>query len=215
MEIVFLEAKSKADVKVAVEKAMKFLPKKVGIVTTAQHKHKLKDIKKLLEEKKIKVEIGGQILGCDASAAVKIKNKVDAFLYVGSGRFHPIEVQLETKKKVVMANPLTNEAKVLEDGAEKIKKQQKGALLKFLTSKNIGIIVSTKPGQNKLKEAFELKEKLKDKKAYIFAADTINSEELENFPFIECWVNTACPRFSDNKKGVLSYGTLKGHRKEI
>lgn len=210
MMAMFIEAKSKADIKKAVEKSLKFLPKKVGIVTTAQHKHKLKEIKEILEKNKIKAEIGGQILGCDVSAASKIKNKVDAFLYVGSGRFHPIGVQLETGKKVIMANPLTNEAKVLEkQEVEKTKKQQKGALLKFLSSKEIGIIVSSKPGQNKLKKALELKKKLKDKNSYIFIADTINPDEFENFPFIECWVNTACPRFADDKKGVVNYEAVE------
>jgi 2-(3-amino-3-carboxypropyl)histidine synthase len=210
MRAMFIEAKSNANIKKAVEKAVKLLPKKVGIVITAQHKHKLKEIKEILEKNKIKVEIGGQILGCDVSAANKIKNKVDAFLYVGSGRFHPIGVQLETGKRVIMANPLTNEAKLLEkQEVEKIKKQQKGALLKFLSSKEIGIIVSLKPGQNKLKKALELKRKLKDKNSYIFIADTINPAEFENFPFIECWVNTACPRFADSKKGVLNYEAVE------
>ena len=51
MDKLFVEAKSNLDVKKAVEKAMKLLPKKVGIVSTAQHKHKLKEIKKVLEEK--------------------------------------------------------------------------------------------------------------------------------------------------------------------
>ena len=83
--------------------------------------------------------------------------------------------------------------------------QQKGALLKFLSSKEVGIIVSTKPGQEKLKKAFELKNKLKDKNCHVFLADTIDPAEFENFPFIECWVNTACPRFADEKKGVVNY----------
>jgi 2-(3-amino-3-carboxypropyl)histidine synthase len=206
----FIEAKSNANVKKAVEKSIKLLPKKVGIVATAQHKHKLKEIKEILKKNKIKAEIGGQILGCDASAARKIKNNVDAFLYVGSGRFHPIEVQLETDKKVITANPLTNEAKVLEKSeVERIKKQQKGALLKFLSSKEIGIIVSTKPGQNKLKKALELKKKLKNKNSYIFITDVINPAEFENFPFIECWVNTACPRFADEKEGVINYEAVE------
>lgn len=209
MEAVFLEAKSNADVKKAVEKAIKLLPKKVGIVTTSQHKHKLKEIKEILEKNGIKAEIAGQVLGCNASNATRIKEQVDAFLYVGSGRFHPIEVQLETGKKVVMANPLTDEAKVLEkEEVEKIEKQQRGALIKFLSSKEIGIIVSTKPGQNKMKKAFELKKKLKDKNCYIFVSDTIDYNELQNFPFIECWINTACPRFADEKKGIVNYNNV-------
>ena len=80
-----------------------------------------------------------------------------------------------------------------------------GALIKYLSSKEIGIIVSTKPGQNKLKKALELKKKIKDKNCHIFLADTVNPAEFENFPFIECWINTACQRFADDKKGVLNY----------
>lgn len=210
MDRIFIEARSDIDVKKAVEKAVKLLPKKVGIVTTSQHKHKLLEIKKILKDNGIKAEIAGQILGCNANAAKKIAEKVDAFLYVGSGRFHPIEVQLETGKNVVMANPFTNEAKILEkEEVLKVENQQRGALLKFLSSKEIGIIVSTKPGQEKLKKAFELKNKLKDKNCYIFLADIIDANEFENFPFIEAWVNTACPRFADEKRGVVNYGTVK------
>jgi len=66
-------------------------------------------------------------------------------------------------------------------------------LMKFYSADNIGILVSTKPGQNNLKEAIELKKKLK-KNCYIFVSDMINEAELENFPFIQAWVNTACPR---------------------
>ena len=71
--------------------------------------------------------------------------------------------------------------------------------------KEIGIIVSTKPGQERLKKAFDLKKRIKDKNCYIFAADTINPAEFDNFNFIECWINTACPRFADDKKGVINY----------
>ena len=52
MEQLFIEAKSTADVKKAVEKAINLLPKKVGIVTTAQHKHKLNEVKEILEKNK-------------------------------------------------------------------------------------------------------------------------------------------------------------------
>jgi 2-(3-amino-3-carboxypropyl)histidine synthase len=215
MDKIFLEAKSTVDIKKAVEKAIKLLPKKVGIVTTAQHKHKLDEIKAILERNKIKAEIAGQVLGCNASNAAKIKDKVDAFLYVGSGRFHPIEVSLETGKEVIMANPFTNEAKVLEkEEVEKVQKQQQGAFIKFLSSKEIGIIVSTKPGQNRMKKAIELQKKLKDKKSYIFVSDTIDYNELSNFPFIECWINTACPRFADEKRGVVNYNLIEDYLRD-
>lgn len=211
-----IEAKSTIDVKPVAEKALKLLPKRVGLVTTSQHKHKLNEIKKIIEKTGKKVFVGGQVLGCDASAAVKIKNKVDAFLYIGSGEFHPIEVVLETGKKVIIANPFSNEvSEINKKDVEIYKKRQKGALLKFLSSKNIGILVSTKPGQQKLRDAMKLKKKLekKDKNCYIFIADNIDASQFENFPFVECWVNTACPRLEEDKSGIVNYKVIEGYIK--
>ena len=79
MRGMFIEAKSTLDVKSAVEKSLRLLPKKVGIVTTAQHKHKLKEIKKILTENGITAVVGGQVLGCNAGNAKKIANKIDAY----------------------------------------------------------------------------------------------------------------------------------------
>jgi len=202
MEAVFIEAKSNVDVKKVIEKAMKQLKGKIGIITTSQHKHELKKVQKILGDKAV---IGGQILGCEVSAAKKVAKEVNAFLYIGSGEFHPLGVALETGKKVVIANPLTNEVSEIDKkDVEDYKKKQKGALLKFLSSKEIGIVVSTKSGQENLKKAIELKKKLKDKNCYVFLTDLINSAEFDNFPFIESWVNTACPRFADDQTGVIN-----------
>ena len=210
MQTLFLEAKSKIDITDAVVSSLKFLPKRVGIISTSQHMHSLKLAKDILKKHKKTAVIAGQVLGCNAKNAKRIANKVDAFLFIGSGEFHPIRIQLETKLPVILADPFSGNARKLNNQeVEKVERQQKGALLKFLASKNIGIIVSAKPGQNKLKQAFELKAKLKDKKSYIFIADTINESEFENFPFIECWVNTACPRFADEKTGVVNYETIQ------
>ena len=32
------------------------------------------------------------------------------------------------------------------------------------------------------------------KQVYIFVGDILNYADMENFPFIEVWINTACPR---------------------
>jgi 2-(3-amino-3-carboxypropyl)histidine synthase len=206
MKSLFVEARWIGKIEPVIEKAIKLLPKKVGLITTIQHKHELKKIKEMIEKSGRKAVIGGQILGCDVSNAKKIEKEVDAFLYIGSGEFHPLGVALETNKEVIKANPLANEiSKIKKEDVEAYNKRQKGALLRFLSSKEIGILVSTKPGQENLKKALELKNKIKDKNCYIFAADTINEAEFENFPFIECWINTACPRFADHKKGVVNY----------
>ena len=66
----------------------------------------------------------------------------------------------------------------------------------FMNAESIGILVTIKPGQQYLQAALKLKQKLKqeNKKAYIFIADTLDLFNLENYPFIQAWVNNACPR---------------------
>ena len=205
MKKLFIEAKDKKNIIPIVKKAVKLLKGKIGLVSTIQHSYQLEKAKDFLEKNNIKAVVGGNILGCNAGNAVKIKNKVDMFLYVGSGEFHPIQIALETEKKVIIANPLSGKVNELDKSEiTKIKQRRKGALLRFLSSKNIGILVSLKSGQNRLNDAFELKKKLKEKNCYIFAADTLDLNQLENFPFVEAWVNTACPRIVDDKKGIVN-----------
>lgn len=194
MKKLFIPTEAEIDVIPAVEKALKRLPEKVGLLTTVQHLGKLKDVKSFLEKNMKNVEIGGQILGCNQENAEKIAGKVDCFLYIGSGEFHPTGVLLKLNKKIVIANPYSGDvSEITNEEIEKIMKRKKGALLKFHSAKIVGVLVSTKPGQHNLKEAEKLKKKY-DKRFYFFIADTFDFKEMENFPFIEAWVNTACPR---------------------
>lgn len=188
MKILHIHAKSNQDI-IPVLKKIK-LKGKVGLITTIQCLHQLEKAKKIIKNS----VIGGQILGCDVSNAIKIKDKVDSFLYIGSGEFHPLAVAQKTNKPVFTANPITNEiSKISNKDIENIKKNKKGKLIKFLSSNRIGILVSKKSGQYQLKKAIQLQKKL-NKQSYIFLFDTLDNKQLENFPDIECWVNTACPR---------------------
>ena len=203
MKLMFIEARYKN--LISIEKHVLKLPKSIGLVTTVQFIGQVKKVKSQLEKEGKKVFLGkgkhtrykGQILGCDVRAAVSVEKKVDAFLYIGSGLFHPVAISLKTKKHVFTFNPLTKKfGKVDIKKADRINKRKKGALIKFLSSKEIGVIVTTKPGQEQLKKAFELKNKFKHKNFYFLIFDTIDFGQLENFPFIECFVNTACPRIA-------------------
>lgn len=205
MQTIFIEAKSTAPVLQVVKKIIDKLPDKIGIVTTIQHLYKIKEVEKFLQENHRHPIIAGQILGCNADAAKKIQNQVNAFLYIGSGEFHPIHVAIETGKKVFIANPISGgTSEIKQEDLEKIRKSDKVAMSKFMFAKEIGILVSTKPGQENLKKAIELKNRLKDKNCYILIADTIDFSQLENFNFIECWVNTACPRIKQDRKDIIN-----------
>ncbi len=213
MKHLFLEARYNGKIKLT-KKQIALLPKDLALFTAVQFFDSLNIIKKQLEDNGIKIKLlkgkhskyKGQLLGCDVD-----NFSANNFLYIGDGQFHPMALLLKNEKPVFVYNPFTK--KLIEfdkKDCEKIKKKRKGALVKFLSSKEIGILVTTKSGQNRLKDAQKLEIKLqkKGKNAYILISDTINFSQLENFPFIECFVNTACPRIayddSDKLKSVVN-----------
>ncbi|MFH1506250.1 MAG: diphthamide synthesis protein [archaeon] len=209
METVFLEARSK--VKVKLPKALlDKLPESIMLFTTTQYLDSLSAVKAQLEKagKKVllkqlaKCKYKGQVLGCNIE---EFKQKFDAFLYVGDGLFHPKTLMLKNKRPVFVYNPLSKNHFELEaKEVEGMKKRLKGAKLKFLSSKNIGVLISIKPGQNKMNQALKLKQKYKSKEFYFLLTDTISFTQLENFPFIECFINTACPRISFDDAEYIS-----------
>ncbi|MFZ8856056.1 MAG: diphthamide synthesis protein, partial [Candidatus Nanopusillus sp.] len=64
----------------------------------------------------------------------------------------------------------------------------------------IGIILSIKPGQYYYLEALKVKDKLEKagKNVYLFIDDTIDILQLLNFPYIDFWIFSACPRLIDD-----------------
>ena len=204
MKLMHVHAKSTIDVRMP-ESVLKKLPKcRWGVVTTIQHAHKIGDV---LEQLRTAM-LAGQVLGCNASEAEKIKDKVDAWLFVGSGEFHPVQVQLKTSQPVWLWNPVTKELGELpKERVESWRKRKQGQLNKFLHAKRVGIIVSTKIGQKNLMRAFDLQKK-QDKEYYVFACDELDMAEFENFNFIEFWVNTACPRIPDQAINMINIDDL-------
>lgn len=209
MKILHIEARSDIDIMPCLRESFRHLKdkKKVAVVSTIQHLHKLDEAERFFSENGIKAEISGQVLGCKIP---KIPDWAEQVIYIGSGRFHPIGIYLKTRKEVIAANPFTGKAsKITQKDVEAIERRKKGAFAKFLSSSTIGILVSSKYGQTNIqggrKRIEEIIKKYKDKKFYMFAFDTLQGNELENFPFIECWVNTACPRiFEDFEKGIIN-----------
>ena len=184
----------------------KLLPKKIGLATTVQFLNYVDEIKQFLTDEgkevyinKMRQKYEGQLLGCDQGGAEKIKDNVDAFLYIGTGVFHPLGIAINIDKEVFCYDPIHSiMSKVGQNQVKKYNLKRKGAYLKFLEADEIGILVSLKPGQNNFRKAVELKSQLKGKNCYIFAFDTLDFNQIENFPFIQCWVNTACNRILDD-----------------
>lgn len=202
MKTIFIEAKAEMSKEIKFDVAK--LPDKVALVAAVQFLDWLPELKKFVESKGKKAVVCGQILGCDVSSTKETASKdCDAFLYLGTGRFHPIAVALEHDKPVFNLHPESMQlTEVSKEDIEKIKKRRKGQLVKFYSSKEIGVLISTKPGQStvqgKIETHFKLQEKYPDKNFYFFLTNTLQENELENFPFIQCWINTMCPRIEED-----------------
>jgi diphthamide biosynthesis enzyme Dph1/Dph2-like protein len=135
----------------------------------------------------------------DAKNSATHGENFDAFLYIGDGVFHPQALLVNNRKDIYCYDPKIGKLNILKKELhDDIQKRTKGRILAFLTSKNIGIIVTTKRGQNNSKKAESLKEKIlkkwPDKKVYMLLCSELNFSELENFNFVDVYVNTACSR---------------------
>ncbi|MDI3474109.1 MAG: 2-(3-amino-3-carboxypropyl)histidine synthase [Candidatus Woesearchaeota archaeon] len=178
------------------------LPDSLAIVTTTQYIHQLDSIVASLKKQGKSVFVPdvygsvykGQILGCSIA---KIKGSFDAFLYIGEGKFHPLGLLFNSEKDVYCFNPMNKSLNILgkKEREDLIKKSNARKSL-FLKSKNIGILFSIKPGQFSHLPIKSLEEKFPEKTFYPLIGDNIDEASLEDFSFIDSFINTACPRIS-------------------
>lgn len=177
----------------------------VGIATTIQHIGQLEEIKGFLEKNGKTVLIGkgrlakyaGQILGCDLWALKSVEDKADCLIYFGGGLFHPLGM----KKRILVIDPFMKRVFWLE--CEDSGKRMRRGAVALANAKRVGIFLSTKAGQFKMKTALEIKKKIErmGKDAVILLGDNITREQIENFASFDLIVNTACPRIADDELG--------------
>jgi 2-(3-amino-3-carboxypropyl)histidine synthase len=205
LKIMMVEGRYKGEVDLSGIKP-KDLPQKLGLISTVQFLDQIEEIKSALEKagkevftNKLRQKYDTQLLGCDQGAAMKDKDLVDAYFYFGTGVFHPLGVVIAAEKDVYCYDPLSGiQTKIPKEQGIRMNKKRKGAYLAFLSAKNVGLLVSIKPGQNLFKKAVSLKERHPEKNCYIFVQDTLDFNQIENFPFVDVWINTACNRIMDD-----------------
>jgi 2-(3-amino-3-carboxypropyl)histidine synthase len=205
---IYIEAKAKATIKEAVQEALPFLEdwKSVGLTTVVQHVDMLSEARELLIKAGKSVAIGdtgkltyaGQVIGCNYSNAKAVSKDVEAFLFIGGGRFHAIGLALATAKPVIVADPYEKRAYPVDEEVKRILKQRWANIAEAGKAENFGVIVGLKSGQGNLDQALQIKEELekRGKTVTLLALREITPEALMQFPTIEAFVNTACPRIS-------------------
>lgn len=206
--VLYIEAKVSLTIDELIHQALPLLVnyKKIGLATSVQHLDSLKKAEQILSTAGKSVIIGndgqleyaGQVIGCNYSNVVKIKDRVDVFLFVGGGIFHAIGIGLATSKPTIIVDPYDNRIFAIDDEVKKIIKQRFASIREAKKAKTIGIFVGLKPGQKYLDIAMKIKG-IAEKHglpAFLLAGKELTPEGLLDFPDIQAYVNTACPRIS-------------------
>lgn len=191
------------------EKSLKGMElyKKICLLTTLQFLDSLEPVRKFLESRGKSILIGkpkiakypGQILGCDHSSAKACEKEADCFLFLGSGRFHPLGIAQNVDKPVLFLDFESMKLESLEKEKFRLIKIRTANLEKAKEAKNFGILVSTKQGQGSLKIAESAKKQLerKGRNAWILIAGEFTPEKLLGLK-IDCLVDCACPRLAED-----------------
>ena len=226
MEVLFLDAPFNGIVELCKETLTHLKKKKyqtVALYASVQFVNNLDKVKEQLQQHNITIitshadrtQVKGQLLGCDnyrhsLNLSKEEEQKIDCYLYIGDGKFHPLALVYAQKdqkelKEIICNDPLA--AKMSLTAVFDIKtilKRYKSSLMKFLNSNTVGVLVTIKPGQEQFRPALALEKKFHDKRFYYFIDNAVSFDQLENFNFIEVWINAACPRigFDDQEKFV-------------
>jgi 2-(3-amino-3-carboxypropyl)histidine synthase len=217
---IYVEARATVTLDKAVEQSLPLLSSytSIGLATSVQHLQTLNIAREILTRAGKTVIVGdtgqiaypGQVSGCNYSNAKSIANKVEAFLFIGGGMFHALGIALSTSKPTFIADPYDNRAYPINVDAQKILKQRFAIIQEAKNAKQLGIFIGLKPGQKHLDTAVHMKElaEKNGKAAYLLAAREINPETLLEFPSIDAYVNTACPRVSLEATGKFQKPVL-------
>jgi 2-(3-amino-3-carboxypropyl)histidine synthase len=170
----------------------------IGLVTTVQHVRLIPAMIAYLQSRGITCTVAegsrrtpfpGQVLGCSFAAARA--SGVDEILFVGTGLFHPTGIAIATRARVIALDPLSGTAQ--EVRGDTLIRRRFAVIEKARGARTVGIIVSTKSGQQRRKLAEHLVRLSNN--AVIVIMREVTPDELLNLGFA-CYVNTACPRLA-------------------
>ena len=178
----------------------------LGLFSSLQFIGYLEEARKTLEEWGLKVFIGrgsgvkypGQVLGCNYTSPLEVENRVEGFLFIGGGLFHPLGLSLLTSKPVMALNPLTCSLRDMRDLKRRYLRRRYASIVEARDGEVFGILVGLEPGQFRLGQAEGLKSLIESlgREAYLLGFNYLDASMLEAYTWIDVFVNTACPRLS-------------------
>jgi 2-(3-amino-3-carboxypropyl)histidine synthase len=181
------------------------LPRRLGLVASVQHLDLVEPLTVALARLGYEVRIGSgdrrlaypaQALGCNYTGAEAVAKEVDAFLFLGTGRFHPIGLAFAVDRPVHSLDPRQGTLEPPIDRAALIRKRQL-MVATVRDARRWGILVSTFAGQNRSPTALALQERARarGREAEVLLFDRLDGRDLEGRAF-DAYVSTACPRIA-------------------
>jgi 2-(3-amino-3-carboxypropyl)histidine synthase len=181
------------------------VPKRLGLVVSVQHLDLLEPFRAALERRGYEVRIGSgdrrlayaaQALGCNYTSAESVEAEVDAFLFVGTGQFHPLGLALAVCRPVWAIDPLQSSLAPAIDRASLVRRRQL-LVASVRDARRWGILASTFAGQSRAPMALTLQERARarGREAEILLFDRLDPRDLEGRA-LDAYVNTACPRIA-------------------
>ncbi len=138
----------------------------------------------------------GQVLGCDYSSIMTLRDDVEAFIVLGS-LFHGLGAALLSDRKTVALDPFTRRVSDLKLLREQILRQRYGWIVAFSKCRRVGVVGSVKPGQARFGLAGMLLRVLRSSglETDLISADEVDANLTVEYAY-EGYINTACPRLS-------------------
>ncbi|KAM0681721.1 hypothetical protein GINT2_000235 [Glugoides intestinalis] len=137
----------------------------------------------------------GEVLGC-TSPVIK---GVDTVIYVGDGRFHLESAMIRNPElSFYRYCPFTRKMSKEFYDFEKMKNSRVAEIARAFNGKSFGVILGSLGRQGNKQIFNNVKTKLENKgyKVYKIVLDEINESLLDNFDFIDSFVQVSCPRLS-------------------
>lgn len=181
------------------------VPHRLGLAVSIQHLDLVDPLSAELRARGFDVRIGvgdrrlaypAQALGCNYTSAEAVAGDVEAFLFVGTGRFHPLGLAYAVDRPVWALDPLQGRLEPPIDRGALVRRRLL-AVASVRDARRWGILVSTFAGQNRMPSALALQERARahGREAEILLFDRLDPRDLEGRA-IDAYVNTACPRIA-------------------
>lgn len=156
----------------------------------------------------------GQVLGCHYSKLTRQEQEVDCFLIV-SDAFHSSGALYETVKPVFWFDPYNARLTEITPWREPLLEKRSHLIEVAMRSRRFGIVVEKRHGQQRVNLAKKLRSLLTERGyevSLLYMSDVTPAKLQRYRPFIDIFVNTACPRIeSFEESGVYVLNSEETH----